>query len=193
MSLTVGSGINNVNSMFMAMNKNGKQKTKANSQYDFTTMGTIRNAVIQEKVKEQMATRFEKSEENIPTYTDKLTICGIDYTDNPDGYKVIIPISDEIKKKIYENVKKDFETTGIRARDDFDIIEEFYSMKRDYIKNIKGEEKAKAMWSVSEYRGEIHTRIEAKIRELDKKWDWGQPVKKEVLNEIFGKKLDVRV
>ncbi len=184
---------NNYNTLFASMQKGGKQKAKATSQMDFASMGTIRNAVIQQMAKDNMATRLGQTEENIPTYTDKLTICGVDYTDNPDGYKVIVPISDDIKKKIYENVKKDFETTGIRAKDDFRIIEEFYSMKRDYISNKEGEMKAKTMWSVSEYRGELHEKIESKIRELDPKWDWGQPVKKEVLKQVFAKKLDISV
>lgn len=193
MSLTIGSNFNNYSKMFSTTKKTNDQTKATNNQLDFMSMGTIRNAVIQQRTKDNMQSRLNKSEDNIPTYTDKLTICGVDYTDNPDGYKVIVPISDEIKKKIYENVKKDFETTGIRSKDNLDIIEDFYDMKRNYINNFKGEQKAKTAWSVSEYRSEIHNKVESKIRELDKKWDWGQPVKKEVLNQIFGNKLDVSI
>ncbi len=193
MSLTVGSNFNNYSSLFSTTKNSKSQKKSTNNQLDFMSMGTIRNAVIQQKAKDNMQSRLKKSDENIPTYTDKLTVCGVDYTDNPDGYKVIIPISEDIKKKVNEFVKKDFETTGIRSKDDLSVIEEFYSMKRDYIKNLKGEEKAKASWSVSEYMREVHGKIENKIRELDKKWDWGQPVKKEVLNQIFGNKLDISI
>ncbi len=193
MSLTIGQNLNNYNSLLSNNKKVTGQKKPATSQLDFMTMGTVRNAVIQQRAKDNMQSKLGKSEENMPTYTDKLTICGVDYTDNPDGYKVIVPISDDIKKKIYENVKKDFETTGIRSREDFRIVEEFYSMKREYAYKFEGEQKAKVAWSVGEYRGEIHTEIENKIRELDKKWDWGQPVKKEVLNQIFGNRLDVSI
>lgn len=46
---------------------------------------------------------------------------------------------------------------------------------------------------MSQYRTAVADKIENKIRELDKNWDWGQPVKMEVLNEIFGNKFDVLV
>ncbi len=181
MAISVNFGNNDLNSFLKNF---GNKKKAKNSQIDFASMGRIRDAVIQQKQKDSVNI---KSEKDIPTYTDKLTVCGVDYTNNPDGYKVKVPISDEIKSKIYENVKKDFETTGRRAKDDLRIVEDFYSMKRGYIKNMKGEDQAKTQWSLSQYRNEIHAKVENQIRELDPKWDWGQPVKKEVLKQIFDK------
>ncbi len=161
--------------------KNAKQD------YDLMSMGTIRNAIKQQNAKDDMINGQQ------PLYEEKLTWYGIDITDNPDAHKEIVPISDEAKKKIFENVRKDFEQTGRKPKDDVSIMESFYDLKDDYVKNIDGMDKLKSSWTMSQYRRAIHSEIESKVRELDKKWDWGQPVKKEVLNQVFGKKLDISI
>ncbi len=190
MSLTVGSNFNNYSSLF-SNTKNGKsQKKTTSNQLDFMSMGTIRNAVIQQKAKEQIESRSNKTANSEPLYEEKLTWYGIDITNNPDVHKEIVPIADNVKEKIFEIVKKDFEETGRKSKDDVSIMESFYKLCDNTVSNIKGIDKLKTAWSMSNYKDEIHSKIENKIRELDKKWDWGQPVKNEVLNQIFGNKFD---
>ncbi len=155
------------------------------------SMGTIRNAVIQQQARDKIQSRNENS--GTPAYDKKVTWYGVDITDNPDIYKEIVPISDKVKKDIFENVKKDFESTGKRSKDDISLMENFYKMCDKYVSNLDGMDKLKTSWSMSQYRRAVHSEIESKIRELDKKWDWGQPVKSEVLNQIFGNKLDVSI
>ncbi len=192
MSLNIGNGINNYNALFASIQKSGKQKTKASSQMDFASMGTIRNAVIQQKAKEEINSRVEKNNEKL-LYEEKLTWYGIDITNNPDAHKVTVPLSSDVKEKISEIVRKDFEETGRKSKDDVSIMESFYKLCDKTVSNIKGVEKLKTAWSMSQYKDEIHSKIESKIRELDPKWDWGQPVKKEVLSKVFSKSLDVSV
>ncbi len=193
MSLTVGSNFNNYSSLFSTTNNGKSQKKTTSNQLDFMSMGTIRNAVIQQKAKEQMNSRFEKTNNNDPTYTDKFSWYGIDITDNPNAHKEIVPISDEVKEKIFENVKRDFEQTGRVNKEDVSIMESFYDLKDNYVKNINGMDKLKTSWTMSQYRFELHDKIEEQIRKLDKKWDWGQPVKNEVLNQIFGSKFEISI
>lgn len=193
MSLSIGQNLNNYNSFFNNNKKTNGQKKSSNSQFDFMTMGTVRNAVIQQTAKENMASRLDKTESNTPTYDKKVTWYGVDITDNPSAYKKLVPISDEVKKEIYENVKGDFERQGKVSKDDIRNIEKFYKIKEKYLSNVKQEDKPKTSWSMNQYHESVHTEIEAKIRELDPKWDWGQPVKKEVLNQVFGNKLDVSI
>ncbi len=205
MSLNIGNNINGYSQIYgNSQNTNKvrgkisnnitetKEKTSAESfvtkEYDLSKIGRIRDAILDEKAKS-----VSKENENIPTYTERLTWYDIDITDTPDIYKELVPISEESKKFVYENIKVDFETTGRRAFNDITNIEKYH----DYCKRTAGKEdglnKLKMHWSIGQYRDEVHREIENKVRDLDPKWDWGQPIKTEVLNEIFGKKLDVSV
>ncbi len=206
MSLNIGSGINNYNEFFSAKKSSGRRNSgqfsnaqksdtqtnrKTKTQYDFTTMGTVRSAVLEEKAKQEMQNSKGASGEPLP---DKIVSWhGIDITNTPDIYKVIVPISDEAKQKCYEVVKKGFETTARKAFNDVSNMEDFHSYCKNAVKDIEGLDKLKTHWSISQYFNKIHEEVEIKVRELDPKWDWGQPVKTEVLNEVFGKKFDVSV
>ncbi len=169
MSLSIGGNQNNYNLLFANNKKVNSQKKPANAQFYFMTMGTVRNAVIQQRTKDNMQSKFDETSE--PAYDKKVTWYGIDITENPDIYKEIVPISDKAKKEIYENVKKDFETTGKRSKDDISLMENFYKMCDKYVSNLEGLDKLKTSWSLSQYRSSVHSEVESKIRELDKKWD----------------------
>ncbi len=192
MSFRINSGANPYNSLFR--NKQGmNRKKKPSSNIDFTSMGRVRDAVYRQKSSEQISSKLGKSSTGEPLYDRKVTWYGIDITDNPHAHKEIVPISDSVKKEIFENVKKDFEATGRQSKDDVSIMESFFDLADDYVKNIEGMDKLKSSWSMSQYRREVHGEIEAKVRELDPKWDWGQPVKTEVLGKIFGSKIDISI
>ncbi len=210
MSLNIGNGLNGYNQIYGNTQKLNKPKGKistnlketnketntekadkpsfVNKQYDISKIGTIREAILAEKTKTE-----EEGKCDIPAYTERLTWYDIDITNTPDIYKVLVPISEESKKFVYESVKIDFETTARRAYDDITNIEKYHDYCKATAGREEGLEKLKMHWSIGQYRDAVHTEVEKKVRELDPKWDWGQPVKTEVLNEIFGKKFDISI
>ncbi len=171
---------------------NGKKQHKekvTNSSVDFTSMGTIKSALIQQKSKERLEGLISntKNDSDEPTYERRVTKYGVDITDDPHAHKVRVPISDDVKEKIRLNVKESFENTGRDKKASIKVVDDFYKIKEDYLKRYEDpKDKLSPSWSLSEYGSDVHSAVESRVRELDPSWDWGKPVKNEVLSEIFG-------
>ncbi len=188
--------INSKSNLYQVVNANRQVKNRQNNvsnNMDFTSMGTIRDAIISEKASEKINSKLYDNNTGEPLYEEKLTWYGIDITDNPHAHKVIVPLPDDVKEKIFENLKKSYEETGRKPKNDVSTIEEFYDFCDKTVSSKKGLDKLKTSWTMSQYRSEVSDIIESKIRKLDPKWDWGQPVKREVLGKIFGAKLDIYI
>ncbi|MFV0314841.1 MAG: DUF3879 family protein [Anaerotignum sp.] len=165
---------------------------KSNGLNDFMAMGTVKNAVMQQKAKDYMTDLFEKADPQ-STYTEKFTVCGVDVTDNPDAYKVIVPLSENIKNKLDEIVRENLEQQGHVSKTDMKLTEKRIAYQTEYLNSLKQEDRPAALWSIGAYLSTKTDVFEAKIRQLDPKWDWGRPVKEEVLDQVFGNKLDISI
>ncbi len=108
---------------------------------------------------------------------------GMDVTGRSD-YKKIVPISDEIKKHIYEDIKKAYyERNGMSGSDaDMDA---YYDKIHEYIKVTNKEDRPSVAWTTGQFQLSLARKVVSGIKEKDPAWEAGQPVSKNILDEIF--------
>ncbi len=164
-----------------------------NSSYDFAKMGRIRETVVREKENEKINERKSAGYEGRPFREHYFFSQGVDVTDNPNAHKVIVPISEEMKREIEKNVQAGYERQGHYPKEDISNVEKMHKLKNEYIANIKKEDRPKTSWSIYQYRHKVSEKYEALIRERDPEWDWGKKVKPEVLKQVFGGGLDISI
>jgi len=108
---------------------------------------------------------------------------GMDVTGRSD-YKKIVPISDEIKQHIYDDIKAAYyERNGMSGSDaDMDA---HYDKIHEYIKVTDKEDRLFVSWTIGQFSISLANKVVSKIKEKDPKWEAGQPVSKDILDEIF--------
>ncbi len=79
------------------------------------------------------------------------------------------------------------------SKEDRRLTDKRLKYQNEYLSKLKKEDRPAALWSIGEYLYSETEKYESKVRELDPKWDWGKPIKKEIINQVFAKKLDVSV
>ncbi len=101
-----------------------------------------------------------------------------------NDYKKIVPISDEIKQHIYEDIKKAYyERNGMSGSDaDMDA---YYDKIHEYIKITDKEDRLSVTWTINQFSLSLSNKVVAEIKEKNPKWEAGQPVSKDILDEIF--------
>lgn len=141
LKISNGTNVNQYKSLFSTAKNDNALIEIDTTQYDFMTMGTVRNAVKLQKTKEQAENMGNGTGE--PLYEDKLSWYGIDITNNPDAHKVIVPLNDAVKEKIFQNVKKSFQETARKPKNDVSTIEEFYDFCDTTVSTLIGMDKLK--------------------------------------------------
>ncbi len=180
------------NTFYKQMHKSSKNKKSKT--LDFNPTGTIRDMAKLKLASDNMQTKATNKDENIPTYDHKFTVCGIDFTDNPDGFKKIVPIPEEMRKKLDQFVKENFERQGYVKKDNLELTEKRIKTEQDFLKTLKQEDRPSMLWSMAQYGFNESKRFEAQIREKDPSWDWGRKVKTGVIEEVFSKnKIDIQI
>ncbi len=116
-------------------------------------------------------------------YKNSYGVEGMCVTGRSD-YKKIVPISDEIKQHIYEDIKKSYyERNGMSGSDaDMDA---YYDKVHEYIKATDKDDRLSVSWTISQFNISLANKVVAGIKERDPKWEAGQPVSKDILDEIF--------
>lgn len=116
-------------------------------------------------------------------YKNSYGVEGMCVTGRSD-YKKIVPISDEMKQYLYDETKKAYyERNGMSGNDkDMDA---FWDKIHEYIKVTDKEDRLSVSWTISQFSLSLANKIVSGIKERDPKWEAGQPVSKDILDEIF--------
>lgn len=116
-------------------------------------------------------------------YKNSYGVEGMCVTGRSD-YKKIVPISDEIKQHIYNDIKAAYyERNGMSGSDaDMDA---FWNKIHEYIKITDKEDRLSVTWTINQFGLSLSNKVVAGIKERDPKWEAGQPVSKDILDEIF--------
>jgi len=108
---------------------------------------------------------------------------GMDVTGRSD-YKKIVSISDEIKQHIYDDVKKAYyERNGMSGSDE--DMDAYYDKIHEYIKITDKEDRLSVTWTINQFSLSLADKVVSKIKEKDLKWEAGQHISKDILDEIF--------
>jgi len=99
-------------------------------------------------------------------------------------YKKIVPISEEMKQHIYDDIKASYyERNGMSGSDaDMDA---FYDKIHEYIKITDKEDRLSVTWTINQFGLSLANKVVSGIKEKDPKWEAGHSVSKDILDEIF--------
>lgn len=111
---------------------------------------------------------------------------GMHVKEGDTSWQKIVPVSDEIKEKIIETVRRQFVTNGNgmgEARDG----DEIGAIMKEYRKNIPPSERLAVTWTLSQIEREESVRLVNYVKENQPGWDCGQPFDRNLLlNTNFG-------
>ncbi len=109
---------------------------------------------------------------------------GMEITGKTD-WKRIVNVSDEMKRHVYEDVKKEFYKYGGMSGDNKAETDAYYDKIHSYVKTLDLGTRRAAPWTLNRLHLEIAGRVTQAVKERDPAWTAGKPVSREVLDEIF--------
>jgi len=118
---------------------------------------------------------------------------GMFLTEGDESYKKIVPVSDEIKEKLIETVRRQFVTNGNgmgEARDG----DEIGAMMKEYRANISPSERLSVTWTLSQIVQSESERLVNYVKANVPGWQHGQSISPSILKEaVSGNSLDIKV
>lgn len=105
------------------------------------------------------------------------------------NYQKIVPVSDSVKQELMELVKDSFTNSGGMLGSN----SKYSDIINDYLATISPEDRSSAGFTLSEMFTNEARSIASFIKDNDPKWDFGQSVNPEILEEAFRPKLDMKV
>lgn len=109
---------------------------------------------------------------------------GMDITGRSD-WKRIVPVSDEMKKHVLEDVKKDFYKYGGMSGGSKSEDDAYYDKIHSYIKSANRQDRSAIGWTLSQLHLDIANEVNRAVKEKVPGWTPGQKIPSEVLDEIF--------
>ena len=86
-------------------------------------------------------------------------------------WQQLIPVSDEMRQKMFDNVKREFiQENGISNGDTTKRSQIF----REYQLSVKKEDRAKGTWTLQQYEGKYRSAMYAAVKAANPKWEPGQ-------------------
>lgn len=109
---------------------------------------------------------------------------------DPSEWQKIVPVPDKIKQDIIDAVRKEFEESGGMG----DENSAHMKIKLGYLHSIPGVERSSVGWTLDQIKYEEAKRISDFIKSKDPSWDWGKPVKPEILTEAYNSpQVDIKI
>ena len=100
-------------------------------------------------------------------------------------YKKIIPVSDEMKQHVLEDVKMAYYKYNGMSGDNEAEWDAYYRKNNEYYKTLKKEDRLSACWTLNQLHLGISKKVTAAIKAEMPDWKVGKPVPKELLDKIF--------
>ena len=96
-------------------------------------------------------------------------------------WQQMIPVSDEMRQKMFDNVKREFiQENGISNGDTTKRSQIF----REYQLSVKKEDRAKGTWTLQQYEGKYRSAMYAAVKAANPKWEPGQPFDPGILDSV---------
>lgn len=96
-------------------------------------------------------------------------------------WQQLIPVSDEMRQKMFDNVKREFiQENGISNGDTTKRSKIF----REYQLSVKKEDRAKGTWTLQQYEGQYRSAMYAAVKAANPKWEPGQPFDPGILDSV---------
>ena len=96
-------------------------------------------------------------------------------------WQQLIPVSDDMRQKMFDNVKREFiQENGISNGDTTKRSQIF----REYQLSVKKEDRAKGTWTLQQYEGKYRSAMYAAVKAANPKWEPGQPFDPSILDSV---------
>lgn len=100
-------------------------------------------------------------------------------------YKKIIPVSDEMKQHVLEDVKMAYYKYNGMSGDNEAEWDAYYRKNNEYYKTLKKEDRLSAAWTLNQLHLGISGKVTSALKEKIPGWTAGQSIPKGMLDEIF--------
>ncbi len=100
-------------------------------------------------------------------------------------WKRIIPVSDEMKQHVFEDVKQEFYQYGGMSGDNAAETDAYYDKIHSYVKTLKASDRSPATWTLSQLHLDLAHTVTTAVKEKVPGWTNGQQIPSDVLDEIF--------
>ncbi len=96
-------------------------------------------------------------------------------------WQQLIPVSDEMRQKMFDNVKREFiQENGIANGNTTKRSKIF----REYQLSVKKEDRAKGTWTLQQYEGKYCSAMYAAVEAANPNWQPGQPFNSRILDSV---------
>ena len=117
-------------------------------------------------------------------YKNSYGVEGMCVTGRSD-YKKIIPVSDEMKQHVLQDVKTAYYQYNGMSGDNEAEWDAYYRKNNEYYKTLKKEDRLSACWTLNQLHLEISGKVTSAIKEKVPGWSAGKQIPAGVLDEIF--------
>lgn len=117
-------------------------------------------------------------------YKNSYGVEGMCVTGRSD-YKKIIPVSDEMKNHVLEDVKTAYYKYNGMSGDNEAQWDAYYRKNNEYFKTLKREDRLSASWTLNQLHLGISRKVSGAIKERIPGWTAGDSIPEGMLDEIF--------
>ncbi len=117
-------------------------------------------------------------------YKNSYGVEGMCVTGRSD-YKKIIPVSQEMKQHVLEDVKRSYYKYNGMSGDNEAEWDAYYRKNNEYYKTLKKEDRLSACWTLNQLHLEISGKVTSALKEKIPGWSAGKSIPAGVLDEIF--------
>ena len=110
---------------------------------------------------------------------------GMDVTGRNGDWKKIIPVSQEMKEHVLNDVKNGYYKYNGMSGDNEAEWDAYYRKNNEYYKTLKREDRLSASWTLTQLHLEIGNKVSSAIKAQIPGWQAGDPVPHEMLDKIF--------
>ena len=99
--------------------------------------------------------------------------------------KRIMPVSDEMKQFVYNDVKDAFYKYNGMSGDNEAEQKRYSAVINNYLKTIKKEDRSATSWTLGQMKVNFANKVASAVKEKVPGWTYGKPIPSDVLDEIF--------
>jgi len=139
------------------------------------------DALMGEDKEEKTNPLFGNRKNNVVVDANYLEGMTINEGDDLSNFHRIVPVSDEIRNKIIDTVRKQFLRNGNGATKPVVDTKEFATINFAYLKDVSPSERLAVTWTLSHIRTDEERRLVNYVKEQDPTWKPGQKFDKDIL------------
>ena len=96
-----------------------------------------------------------------------------------------MPVSDEMKQFVYNDVKDAFYKYNGMSGDNEAEQKGYSAAINDYLKTVKKEDSSATSWTLGQMKVNFANKVASAVKEKVPGWTYGKPIPSDVLDEIF--------